>query len=127
MTSAPGAFGYFADSRAELTPEAILQEQYYIAAQTLYLSEWNENWVELKPWYKFRKMLVVNPTNGKAVVAVVGDAGPAWFTGKQFGGSPEVMNFLQLKDGAQKKRVVILFVDEQRASNEIPLGPVKYQ
>jgi len=32
--------------------------------------------------------------NGNAVVADIADSGPAAFTGKQFGGSPAVMNYL---------------------------------
>ncbi len=61
--------------------------------------------------------------NGNAVVADIADAGPAAFTGKQFGGSPEVMNYL---GGPRYKKgpVVIFFVDDP--NNKVPLGPVEY-
>jgi hypothetical protein len=119
-----GAFGYFAPSKDMLTWEDFLREKYYIAVQTLYLDTWDEEWLWLKEWYKFRKVVVVNPTNGRVVVAVIGDAGPAKFTGKQFGGSPEVMKHLDLYKGPMKGLVLLLFVDE--SEGEVPLGPVKF-
>ncbi len=65
----------------------------------------------LREWYKYRKVLVVNPDNGKTIVAVIADAGPAAFTGKHFGGSPEVMAYLGFNVGMQKGPVVLFFVD----------------
>lgn len=124
MAPGRGAFGYFANSKSELTPDVIQREKYYVAVQTLYLSDWNTNWVELKEWYKFRKVVVVNPENGKTVVADIADAGPAQWTGKQFGGSPEVMEHLGLVTGKKKGRVILFFVDDP--NNEIALGPVGY-
>ncbi len=68
-------------------------------------------------------MLIINTVNGRAVVADIADSGPAAFTGKQFGGSPEVMYYL---GGARYKKgpVILFFVDDP--SNKIPLGPVNY-
>lgn len=98
------------------------QEKYYVAVQLHELPNWNKEWPTLKPWYKYRKVFVFNPVNQKGVVAVIGDSGPAKFTGKTFGGSPEVMEYLQMKDGGQKGKAIILFVDD--AQNKIALGPV---
>jgi hypothetical protein len=122
ITPGLGAFGYFTISQNELTEEDILKEKYYVAVQTLYLPNWKKDHKWLKDWYKFRKVLVVNPKNGKSVIAVIGDAGPAAWTGKQFGGSPELMATLELKDGRQKGGVLIFFLDDQ--DNPIALGPV---
>ena len=58
------------------------------------------------------------------MVCDVGDAGPAEWTGKQFGGSPEVMKELNLHQGPRKGLVLMLFVDDQ--NNEVPLGPINY-
>lgn len=124
ITPARGAFGYFVQNRSELTQDIIRMEKYYVAVQTLYLPEWNMRWAELKEWYKFRKVLVVNPQNGKAVTAVIADAGPAAWTGKHFGGSPEVMAHLELNSGNQKGAVVLFFIDDR--NNAITLGPVDY-
>jgi len=99
-------------------------EPYYVAVQTLYLPDWNTNTRYLSNWYKFRHCLVINPVNGKAVIAAVADAGPSWWTGKQFGGSPEVMAYLGLNVHMQKGPVVLFFVDDPQGL--IPLGPVEY-
>lgn len=122
MAPGLGAWGYFTEG-GKLTTAAILREKYYVAVQTLYLPDWNKRFKYLRDWYKWRKVVVVNPDNGKAVVAVIGDSGPAAWTGKQFGGSPEVMNELGgLK--YKKGRVVLLFVDDP--ANKIKLGPIDY-
>lgn len=113
IAPATGAFGYFDNAE---------QEKYYIAAPIHMLPTWNTDWPILKPWYKFRKVLVYNPKNGKAIVAVIGDAGPAQWTGKNFGGSPEVMHYLQMVDGSQKSRAIVLFIDE--SSGKVDLGPL---
>lgn len=117
-----GGWGYFAYSSADLTPEVVLKEKYYFAVQTLYLPHWKSDLSHLVKWYKHRKMIAINPENGKAVVGVVADAGPAKFTGKQFGGSPEAMTHLDLIHGKKKGKVILYFVDDP--DNKIPLGPV---
>ncbi|MDO8488460.1 MAG: hypothetical protein Q7S31_04130 [bacterium] len=123
-TPGRGAWGYFAPSRAALTPDLVEKERYYVAVQTLYLPDWTTRLAYLRDWYKYRKVVLVNPKNGKAIVAVVADSGPAAFTGKSFGGSPEVMEYLNMKDGKQKGPVVLFFVDDP--ANEVPLGPLEY-
>ncbi len=117
-----GAWGYFAPSKGAMTQEDYLREKYYVAVQTLYLPDWFTNSEYLYNWYKYRKVIMVNPENGSACVAVVGDAGPANWTGKQFGGSPEIMKALDLKSGMQKGKVLLLFVNDP--DNSIPLGPI---
>ena len=119
MAPGNGGFGFFARGLQDL--EGIEREKYYVAVQTLYLPDWNKRLKELVNWYKWRKIIVVNPDNGHAVVAVVGDAGPATWTGKIFGGSPEVMDELGGKR-YKKGRVVLMFVDDPQ--NKVPLGPV---
>lgn len=109
-----GSFGYF---------ETVEQEKYYIAAPMHLIPSWNRDWPVLKPFFKFRKVLVFNPANQKAVIAVIGDNGPALWTGKQFGGSPELMNYLQMKDGKAKSKAVVLLLDEK--SDYVALGPIQ--
>ena len=118
-----GAFGWFTEN-GQLTDEAIAREKYYFAVQTMYLTDWNEAYKQLKDWYKFRKMILINPVNGNAVICDIGDAGPAEWTGKQFGGSPEVMERLSLHEGPRKGLVLMFFVDDPK--NEVPLGPINY-
>ena len=118
-----GAWGYFAQSREQLTEDLIQKEKWYAVVQTLYLPDWNRRAQYLREWYKYRKVLIVNTENGKSVVAAIADSGPAAWTGKQFGGSPEVMEEL---GGAKYKKgpVMVFFVDDP--ANKIPLGPVDY-
>ena len=56
------------------------------------------------------------------MVAVLGDSGPAPWTGKQFGGSPEVMAALGFLPRETKGKVVVLYLDDP--GNSIPLGPL---
>ncbi len=123
MAPGKGAWGYFAQSKSALTQDLEENEKWYAVVQTLYLPDWNSRQPYLRDWYKYRKVLIVNTQNGNAVVADVADSGPAMWTGKSFGGSPEVMNYL---GGARYKKgpVVIFFVDDPH--NLIPLGPVEY-
>lgn len=116
-----GAFGWFTEN-GELTPTAIEREKYYFAVQTLYLPDWNTDHAELKPWYKFRKMIVINPADNVAVVGVVGDAGPAQWVKKQFGGSPEIIREGKIWSRQARGHVILLFVDDP--NNEVPLGPI---
>jgi len=113
MAPGRGAWGYFNDKQ---------QEKYYIAAPTFLAPGWSENSSELYKFFKFRKMIVVNPENGKAMVVVIGDAGPAEFTGKHLGGSPEVMAYLERVDGAGKGPVLYFFIDDP--DDKISLGPI---
>lgn len=117
-----GAWGYFSSTKQDFTTQDYLREKYYSVAQTLYLPNWNQDFRYLRDWYKYRKVLVVNPANGQAVVTVLADAGPAKWTGKQFGGSPETMKELDLHKGSRKGLVLFLFIDDP--DNLIPLGPV---
>ena len=107
-----------------MTDDLVQKEKYYVAVQTLYLPDRNTRQPELKDWYKHRKVVVVNPINGKSIVAVIADAGPASWTGKHFGGSPEVMAYLGLNVGMQKGPVLLFFVDD--TNNQIAIGPLEY-
>jgi hypothetical protein len=122
MAPGLGGFGYFTDSSGELTQQGIDREKYYIAVQTFLAPNFDENKQAYLDFFKFRKMLVVNPDNGKAIVADIADAGPSPWTGKQLGGSPEVMNYLERVDGAQRGGVLYFFINDP--NDTIPLGPV---
>lgn len=118
-----GAWSYFSKSKGDLTSELIEIEKWYAVVQTLYLPDWSSRQPYLRDWYKYRKVLIVNTINGNSVVASIADAGPAAFTGKHFGGSPEVMEYLggpRYKKGA----VLVFFVDDPE--NKVKLGPVEY-
>ncbi len=123
MAPGLGAWGYFATSRAAMTKEDDMREKYYLAVQTFLIPDYNERVGEYRDFFRFRKMLVVNPQNGKAVVAVIGDSGPAEWTGKHLGGSPEVMKHLERVDGRSRGPVLYFFIDDP--NDEVPLGPIE--
>lgn len=123
MAPYTGAWGYFAPSQETMTEQNVQMEKYYFAVQTFLAPNWSENIYQTKEWFKFRKMIAINPETGDAVVGVVGDAGPAVWTGKTFGGSPELMKELHLNTGMKNGDVVLFFIDDPK--NEIPLGPVQ--
>ncbi|MBI2596046.1 hypothetical protein HYW46_04925 [Candidatus Daviesbacteria bacterium] len=118
-----GAWGYFAPSKAEFTQKDEERERYYIAVQTFLSSGFAERFKEYRDFFKFRKMLLANPKTGQSVVAVIGDAGPAQWTGKHLGGSPEVMQGLGLASGPRKGPVLYFFIDDPE--DQVPLGPIK--
>lgn len=123
MAPGLGAWGYFARSREVMTEEDMQKEKYYIAVPTFLSPGFAEHTGKYINFFHFRKMLVINPQNGKAIVAVIGDAGPAEYTGKHIGGSPEVMQYLERVDGAQKGAVLYFFIDDKE--NKVSLGPVE--
>lgn len=123
MVPGRGAWGYFVYSQGAMTQEDAQREKYYIVVQTFLSKDFNQRTAEYSQFYKYRKMLVVNPENGKAIVADIADAGPGDQTGKQLGGSPEVMQYLERFDGSQKGPVLFFFIDDKE--NKIPLGPIK--
>jgi hypothetical protein len=117
-----GAYGYFAPSKAAMTGEAEAREKWYVVAQTYLAPGFKDNPRAVAMWFKYRKFIVVNPDSGQAVVGDLGDAGPAEYTGKSFGGSPEVMHELGYGAGPRKGRVLFFFLDDP--GNRIPLGPI---
>lgn len=119
-----GAFGWFTQ-QGELTTTSIEREKYYFAVQTLYLPNWNTDHPTLKPWYAFRKMIAINPHDQVAVVGVVGDAGPAQWVQKQFGGSPEVIREGKIWSKANRGKVILLFVNDPQ--DKVPLGVIDLQ
>lgn len=123
MAPGRGAWGYFANSQAEMTKVDVDREKYYIAVQTFLSEDFNTRFAEYRDFYKYRKMLVVNPHNGHALVADIADAGPSPWTGKHLGGSPEVMKYLERVDGRQRGPVVYMFVSDPE--NKVPLGPIE--
>lgn len=123
IASTLGAWGYFSPSQKEFGEIDKQRERYYLAIQTFLAPGFAENFVKFRDFFKFRKMLVVNVKTGHSVVAIIGDAGPAEWTGKHLGGSPEVMDALGLAEGPRKGPVLYFFIDDPK--NEVPLGPIK--
>lgn len=125
MAPGRGAWGYFANSASEMTVADIEREKWYIAVQTFEAENYNSRVGEYRDFFKYRKILVVNSKTGQAVVADIADAGPAVWTGKHLGGSPEVMYYLGYSQGMRKGPVLYFFIDDP--DDTIPLGPISFR
>ncbi|MGE5041858.1 MAG: hypothetical protein ACM3IJ_03060 [Candidatus Levyibacteriota bacterium] len=123
MAPGLGAWGYFAKSKFDLTQKDKDREKYYIAVQTFLAPGFHDDVKRYIEFFKYRKMLVVNPENGKSMIVDIADAGPGESTGKHLGGSPEVMRYLERVDGAQRGPVLYFFIDDP--TDSIPLGPIQ--
>ncbi len=115
------AFGWFTDN-GELTSKSLTREKYAISAQLFYLPTWHQDSTKLKQWYQYRKMIVINPNEEKAVVGVIADVGPALWMQHQFGGSPEIIREAMVWSPKTQGHVFLFFVDDP--DDTIPLGPV---
>lgn len=118
------AFGWFTEL-GQVTDQMKRNEQYFVAVQAPFVPSWHQGYGPLKEWYKFRKMLVINPVEAKAVVTVVGDFGPAQWMQYQFGASPEVVREANLWSMQSAGKVLLLFVND--VNNSIPLGSISLQ
>ncbi len=125
ITPGRGAWGYFAPSKALLTDDLKTKEQYYLVGQTFLAPGWGARTRELYDWFKYRKMIVINTNTGQACVGELGDSGPATWTGKSFGGSPEVMIHLGYSTGSRKGPVVMFFLND--TENQVSLGKIQAQ
>lgn len=125
MAPGLGAWGYFAPSESQFSEKDKMKERYYIAVQTFLSPGFSERVAEYRDFYKYRKMLLVNPETGQSVVTDIADAGPSEYTGKHLGGSPEVMQALGLAGGSRKGAVLYFFIDDP--GDSIPLGPIKVE
>jgi len=139
MAGGFGAFGAYYDCRVD-DPDfdscqmPVTDERYYITMRWSYVT-WYEapdgtcttkldgrldtctkDYSSTKQlWHKQRRVVVTNPKNGKKIVASVLEAGPAIWTGRVAGLSPEAMYAL----GASTNDYLKYY---WAASNEMPLG-----
>ncbi len=115
------AFGWFTDN-GELTTKGIEREAYSFTLPLHYLPTWNKHSQELTTWYKYRKMIVINPAEEKAVVGAVCDIGPSQWMQYQFGGSPEVVREGKIWSQKSLGHVFLFFVDDP--DDTISLGAI---
>ena len=115
-------FGWFS-GLPTLTDQAIMREQYYISVPLYSWPDWTENQHHLRKWYAFRKVVVCNPAEHRAVVAVVGNASATMQNRYQFGASSEVIRQGRLWSSKARGRVIVFFVDDPQ--DLVPLGPIQ--
>jgi hypothetical protein len=76
------------------------------------------NTFQAKEWHRGKKVLVTNPENGKRLVASIMESGPAIFTGRVSGLSPEAM--LELGAVTDTNLEYGFLIDQS-----IPVGPLR--
>jgi hypothetical protein len=123
MNSNRSKFGWFATSQ-ELSKEIIESEKYHVSIPLYFYPDWAEKSKELKSWYKFRKIVIINPAEQIAVVGVIGNIGPNILGRKQFGGSPELIQAGKIWSPHSAGKVLAMFVDDPE--NTVPLGPINF-
>lgn len=116
-------FGWLTSS-PELSDEAVASEKYYISVPLYYLENWNTEYSQIKQWYKFRKVVVINPAEEIAVVARIGNIGPNTITRRQFGGSPELIHAGKIWSPRSSGKVILFFVNDP--TNSVELGPINF-
>jgi len=73
---------------------------------------------QAKNWHRGRKVLVTNPANGRRLVASIMESGPAIFTGRVSGLSPEAMLALGVETDGNLEYGFML-------DQSIPVGPLQ--
>ena len=82
-----GGSGYGAWGKAP----PVEDERYYVCMRWNYTDLHGQPILASKDWYYLKRVLVINPANGKKVVASIIEYGPAPWTGRVSGLSPEAM------------------------------------
>lgn len=121
IRQARGSFGWFTEM-GQLTEAGVLQEEYYFAVQADFLSGWQSSPSLLKNWLKFRKMVMINPADQRAVVGCIGDLGPSEWMHYQFGGSPETIVDGKVWSPQTRGHVLLFFINDPM--NQVQLGPL---
>ncbi len=121
MANNRSAFGWFTEM-GQLTEVAVNREKYFVSLQVDLIPEWQLQSKQLKEWYKYRKVVVINPVVQKAAVACVGDFGPGNWIQHQFGGSPEIIRQLSVWDLASQGKVFVFMVNDPE--NKLPYGVI---
>ncbi|MCX6811337.1 MAG: N-acetylmuramoyl-L-alanine amidase [Candidatus Berkelbacteria bacterium] len=131
MNGMAGSFGAFG------SPPTLDNERYYINMRWNY-TEWyeapdgtchtpdghpdtcyrNSN-LALKTWHRSKRLIVTNPANGHKIVVSVEETGPAIWTGRVSGLSPEAMGML----GANTNDNLIY---HWSGLQSVPLGPLNF-
>lgn len=98
-------------------------KKYSLAVPIFKSPAWKRNPYLAYHQFRWRKMIVINPQTGDAIIGTVVTAQPATQTIQQFGGSYEVAEALKLNPRTKQGEVLMLFVDDPE--NKVALGPIQ--
>ena len=111
-------YGWFSPNT--LNQKQIEYERFYFSLPINLTPAWKADPKKTAEYFKYRKLVMVNPARNVAVVGVLADIGPYNLTRAQFGGSPEVVRLGEVWHPESKGKVAIFFVDDPK--NQVPLG-----
>ncbi len=106
----------------QLSDQAARRERYGVALPLAYLPDWQQNYLELKQWYQFRKLLVINPFDLKAIVCSVTDGSMISTLKYQFTGSPEIIREGMIWSPNASGKVLAFFINDEE--DKVTLGPI---
>ena len=98
------------------SPDAIGTKQFLLANHLLLLEDWHHKYAHYKKWYKWRKLLLINPFNRIAVVVELASyalPNPMQF---QFGGSPDLIRASQAWSPEAQGLVCVFFIPDAVAT-----------
>lgn len=112
MAGGYGAFG---------SPASVSRERYYVNMRWGYGSD-----MTLKSWYRHKKLIVTYKATGKSVVVSIEEYGPAAWTTRVAGLSPEAMKAIgtECNDGGGEKGPSDVITYYWAGSQSLPLGPI---
>lgn len=119
-----GIYGWFM-SDSSLSAQDELRERYFVSLPISTIPEWQTQTQVTSQWFKYRKVIVINPFDARAVVACVADNKATSHLQYQFGGSPELIREGLFWSPTALGKVCVMFVDDQL--DLIPLGPINLQ
>ena len=115
-------FGWFVPNAADSHSNHSQPEEYSVTVQLQYLDEWQSQRQELKKWYRYRKIVVINPFERRATIAAITGVGPTERLQYQCAGSPEVIRETMVWSLASQGKVLLFYVDDPE--DTLALGPV---
>lgn len=121
MTQTRSSFGWMLEA-GQLSATATKQEQYGLSLPLAYLPEWQQDYSQLKDWYRYRKMLVINPFELKAIIASVINIDLVSTLKYQFAGTPELIRAGFIWSPKASGRVLVFFINDE--PDNIKVGPI---
>lgn len=106
----------------ELSDQAAARERYGVALPLAYLPDWQQNYLALKQWYQYRKLLIINPFDLKAIVGSVTDGSMVATLKYQFAGSPEIIREGMIWSPSASGKILAFFINDEE--NKVVLGPI---
>ncbi|MBU0978601.1 MAG: hypothetical protein ABIJ03_00745 [Patescibacteria group bacterium] len=117
LSQSRSTFGWLTDKDKTYQHEA-----FGVAIPLHKLPDWSTRRSEYLAWFKYRKVVLINPARQKAAVGLITQVGPAHVQRFQVGLSPELIRATQAWHPDSKGKMIILLLDE--AGGKSKLGPV---